>query len=106
MLSLALALPRRVARWWRAFTRWLRIGDPVDPIGADAVDGAAEGFIGVALVCAHTGAAITRAAAMAVPLNRCFIASSPELDYGCRDPKGDAGLPHPASPSGTARHSG
>jgi hypothetical protein len=25
------------------------------------------------------------------------MASSPELNYGCRGPKGDAGLPHPAS---------
>jgi hypothetical protein len=44
---------------------------------ADA-DGAArdDGVIG-ALVCAHTGAASTSAAARAVPLKRCFMTIDP-----------------------------
>ena len=42
--------------------------------GADAADGTAEGLIGAALACVHMGAAKTKAAAMAVPLNRCFMA--------------------------------
>ena len=45
------------------------IGASVDADGVGV-----DGLIG-ALVCAHTGAAITRAAARAVPLNRCFMIS-------------------------------
>jgi hypothetical protein len=99
MLSLARELPFPFARWWRAFTRWLRICDPVDAIGAAVADGAlGDGVIGA--VCAQTGAAITKAAAMAVPLSTYFMAFDPrDWSLFLRRNKRDAGLPRPASPS-------
>src|SRR5207248_10860616 len=66
---------------------------------ADA-DGAArdDGVIG-ALVCAHTGAASTSAAARAVPLKRCFMTIDPPGESHRVCGKLEEGLPsaNPAS---------
>src|ERR1051325_3154019 len=65
-------------------------------VAAADAEGAArdDGVIG-ALVCAHTGAPSTSAAARAVPLKRCFMTIDPpggipqgcgKLEEGCRLP--------------------
>jgi len=61
----------RVRRWARILCDALgSIGAEVDAAGAVAGD---EGVIGAVLVCAQTGAAIVRAAAIATPFKRYFI---------------------------------
>src|SRR5205807_5387499 len=89
MLSPELATARRALPWRAAMCRVARLARFLVAIGfigavADEADGAgaagavaagargAEGVIG-ALVCAQTGAAIARAAAIATPFKRCFM---------------------------------
>ena len=75
--------PRRLTFCWPVCVRWgliilcVFIGASVeaDGVGADGLTGA--------LVCAHTGAAITSAAVMAVPFSTYFIALSSRLKHFC-----------------------
>jgi hypothetical protein len=82
----------RLAAWWLA-TRWctaIRLcgaavatgaaGAAAAPAGATSAGAGNDGIVFVVVVCAQTGAAITRAAATAVPLKRWFIG----LDLSCQ----------------------
>src|SRR5229473_5885559 len=93
--------PRRAM--WRG-PRLCRCLDAIGAIGAPAVGAAGAAALGAAGAaalgvigaCAHAGAAIARAAAIATPFKRCFmpLSSVAVLDwtircYGLLHPKGD-----------------
>jgi hypothetical protein len=93
--------------WWLVrVRRWARVlCDAIGSIGTavDAEGGAAgdDGVIGAVLVCAHTGAAIVRAAANATPFKTYFMGiTSIEFHRVC----GDAELLNQRDASCHTRH--
>src|SRR5579863_4498950 len=65
--------PRLAIRRW-CMTRLCRCLDAIGAAGAPAAGAAALlGDVGVIGACAHAGAAIARAAAIATPFKRCFM---------------------------------
>src|SRR5579862_1982083 len=71
-----LGAPRRPRRTMRCELRLCRCLDAIGAAGAPAAGAAAGALLGdegVIGACAHAGAAIARAAAIATPFKRCFM---------------------------------
>lgn len=65
---------RREPRLWRCLDAIGAAGAPAAGVaGAAALGAALLGDVGVIGACAHAGAAIARAAAIATPFKRCFM---------------------------------